>query len=107
MTPSDAHATLTLHQQIDSLPAHIASAGRSCYANEGTDLEAHAIIDREAAAIRAKGEMADALAVWMRLADAAGRLREPPPTLLAAVLAGLAGSIRTQVFGAPVEQQES
>ena len=60
------------------------------------------MIDREAATIHAKGEAADALAVWMRLADGAGRLREPPPALVAAAaLAGLAGGIRTQGFEAP------
>ena len=99
MPPSDAHAMPTLRQQIDSLPLRIASVWRSRYANEGTDLEARAIIDREAAAIRAKGEMADALAVWMRLADAAGRQREPPPALMAAAaLAGLVAGVRTQGF---------
>ena len=98
--------TPTLRQQIDGLPLHITSVWRSRYANEGTDLEARAIIDREAAAIRAKGEMADALAVWMRLADAAGRLRESPSVLVAATLEGLADGVRTQGFGAPVEQQK-
>jgi len=102
MTPSDVPGTPTLRQQIDSLPAHIVRTWRSRYANEGTDLEARAIIDREAAAIRARGETTDALAVWMRLADAAGRLREPPLALVAAAaLAGLAGGIRTQGFEAP------
>ncbi len=102
LTPSDAQAPPTFRQQIDSLPAYIVTAWRSRYANEGTDLEARAIIDREAAAIRAKGETADALAVWMRLADAAGKTREPPPALVAAAaLAGLAGGIRTQGFEAP------
>jgi hypothetical protein len=108
LTPSDTQATPTLRQQIDSLPANILSVWRSRYANDGTDLEARAIIDREAATIRAKGEMADALAVWMRLADAAGRMREPPPALVAAAaLAGLAGGIRTQGFEAPIRQEES
>ncbi len=80
---------------------------RSRYANEGTDLEARAIIDREAAAIRARGETADALAVWMRLADTAGKTREPPPALVAAApLAGLAGGIRTQGFETPIEREE-
>ncbi len=107
MTPFDATGTPTLRQQIDSLPAYVAKTWRSRYANEGTDLEARAIIDREAAAIRARGETADALAVWMRLADTAGKTREPPPALVAAAaLAGLAGGIRTQGFGAPVEQDK-
>ena len=107
MSPSDAPATPTLRQQIDSLPAYIMSTWRSRYANEGADLEARAIINREAAAIRARGETADALAVWMRLADVAGQMRDTPPALLAAVaLAGLAGGIRTQGFEAPVERKE-
>ena len=102
MPPSDAQATPTLRQQIDSLPAYIVTAWRSRYANEGTALETRTIIDREAATIRAKGETADALAVWMRLADGAGRLRGPPPALVAAAaFAGLAGGIRTQGLEAP------
>jgi len=93
MTPSDTQATPTLRHQIDSLPAYILSVWRGRYANEGTDLEARAIIDREAATIRSSGATADALAVWMRLADAAGRMREPPPALVAAAaLAGLAAA---------------
>ncbi len=102
MTPPDASGAPTLRQQIDSLPAHIVRTWRGRYANEGTDLEARAIIDREATTIRASGATADALAVWMRLADAAGRMREPPPALAAAAaLAGLAGGIRTQGFEVP------
>jgi len=106
--PSDAHGTPTLRQQLGNLPPYILSVWRGRYAaGEGTDLEARAIIDREAAAVRAKGETPDALAVWMRLADAAGRMREPPPALVAAAaLAGLAGGIRTQRFEAPVEQEK-
>lgn len=65
-------------------------------------MEARAIIDSEAATIRATGKMADALAVWMRLADAAGRMRDVSPShLAAAALAGLAAGIRTQGFEAP------
>ncbi len=102
LTPPDAQATPTLREQIDSLPTHIVRTWRGRYANEGTDLEARAIIDREVAPIRASGATADALAVWMRLADAAGRMREPPPALAAAAaLAGLAGGIRTQGLEAP------
>ena len=79
MTPPDTQATPTLHQQIDSSPAHIVSTWRSRYANEGTGLDPRAIIDREAATIRSAGQMADALAIWMRLADAAGKMQEPRP----------------------------
>ncbi len=101
MTPSDTQATPTLRQQIDNLPPYVLSVWRSRYANAGTDLEARAIIDREAAAIRARGETADALAVWMRLADVAGRMRDVSPShLAAAALAGLAAGIRTQGFEA-------
>ena len=104
--PSDAPATSTLHQQIGNLPAYVLGAWRSRYAPEGTDLEARAIIDREATAIRAEGKTADAQAVWMRLADATGRLREPPPALAAAAaLVGLAVGIRTQGFEAPKEHE--
>lgn len=108
MTPSNVHETSTLRQQIDSLPAYIVRTWRSRYANEGTDLEARAIIGREATSIGTEGKEADALAVWMRLADAAGRMREPPPALVAAAaLAGLAAGIRTQGFEAPIRQEES
>ncbi len=105
MMPSDAQATPTLRQQIDSLPAYIVSAWRNRYANEGTDLEARSIIDRAANDIRNKGEMPDALAVWIRLADAAGRMRDVSPAhLAAAALAGLAAGVRTQgFFEAPSE----
>ena len=102
LTPSDAPGTPTLRQQIGSLPAYVLNSWRARYANEGTDLEARAIIDREAAAIRARGETPDAVAVWMRLANAAGQTRDAPPTLIAgAALAGLAAGIRTQGFEAP------
>ena len=105
LPPSDVAAMPTLRQKIDSLPAYIVGAWRSRYANEGTDLEARSIINREAASIRGEGKEADALAVWMRLADAAGRQREPPPALVAAAaLAGLAAGVRTQgFFGVPSE----
>ena len=84
MPPSAAPATPTLRQQIDSLPVHIASTWRSRYANEGTDLEARAIIGRESASIRAAGQEPDALVAWMRLADVARQKQEPPPALVAA-----------------------
>ena len=84
------------------------TAWRSRYANEGTNLEARAIIDREAAIIRAQGQTADALAVWIRFADGVGRLREPPPALVAAAaLAGLAGGIRTQGFAALIGDEST
>lgn len=108
MTPPDASGAPALRQQIDSLPAYIVRTWRSRYANEGTDLEARAIIGREATSIRTEGKEADALAVWMRLADAAGKMREPPPALVAAAaLAGLAAGIRTQGFEVPIRQEEN
>ena len=103
LSPPDTATPPTLRQQLDSLPAHIVSTWRSRYANDGTELEARAIIGREAVVVRATGQEADALAMWVRLADAAGRMREIPPALgAAAALAGLAAGIRTQgYFEAP------
>jgi hypothetical protein len=99
LSPPDTAATPTLRQQIDGLPAYIVRAWRSRYANEGADLEARSIIDRTANDIRTKWELADALAVWVRLADAAGRMRDVSPAHLgAAALAGLAAGVRTQGF---------
>ncbi len=91
--------TPTLRQQIDGLPAYIVSAWRGRYAPGGTELEARAILDREVAVVRATGQEPDAMAVWVRLADAAGRTREIPSALgAAAALAELAAGVRTQGF---------
>ena len=99
MPPSDTQATTTLRQQIDSLPAYVLSAWRGRYASEGIELEAHTILDREAAVVRATGQEPDVVTVWVRLADAAGRMRETPSALgAAAALAGLAAGVRTQGF---------
>lgn len=99
LSSPDTAATPALRQQIDGLPAHVVSTWRSRYASGGMELEARAMIGREAATIRGRGESADALAVWMRLADVAGQMRDTPPVLLAAAaLAGLAAGIRTQGF---------
>ena len=108
MPPSDRPGSPTLRQQIDGLSAYVVSTWRSRYANDGVNLEARAIIDREAAAVRAAGQKPDAVAVWVRLADAAGRMREPPPALVAAAaLTGQAAGIRTQGFEAPSETGSS
>ena len=102
LPPPNAAKASTFRQQIDSLPACIVSVWRSRHANEGTEMEACAIIDRKAAATRAEGEIADVQAIWMRQADVAGQTRNTPPALLAAAaLAGLAPGIRTQGFEAP------
>ena len=103
MPPSDTSGSPTLRQQLAAVPAYVLTAWRSRHAGEGVELEARAIVNREAAAVRATGQEADALAVWVRLADAAGRMREIPPALgAAATLAGLAAGIRTQgYFEAP------
>ena len=99
LSPSDTPATLTLRQQIGNLPAYVLSAWRGRYAPGGTELEARAILDRETAVVRATGQEPDAVAVWVRLADAAGRMREIPTALgAAAALAGLAAGVRTQGF---------
>ncbi len=99
LPPSDVTATPTFRQQISNLPPYVLTAWRSRHAGEGVELEARAIVDREAAAVRATGQEVDALAVWMRLADAAGRMREIPPALCsAATLAGFAAGIRTQGY---------
>ena len=107
MPRSDSPEPPTVRQQVAALPAHIISAWRSRYATDGVNLEARAIIDREAA-VRAAGQEPDAVTVWVRLADAAGRMREPPPALVAAAaLAGLAAGIRTQGFDAPSGAESS
>ena len=108
MPPPDSPGPSTIREQVAALPAHIISTWRSRYANNEVNLEAHAIIDREAAAVRAAGQEPDAVAVWVRLADAAGRMREPPPALVAAAaLVGLAAGIRTPGFEAPSEAGSS
>ena len=99
MPPSDIQATTTLRQQIDSLPAYVLSAWRGRYASEGMELEARAILDREAAVVCVTGQEPDAVTVWVRLADADGGMRETPPALgAAAALGGLAAGVRTQGF---------
>lgn len=94
---------VTLRQQVGSLPAHILAAWRSRYIPaDGVDLEARALVNQEAAAVRAQGKQPDALIVWMRLADLVVKVGSPSPELLAAAaLAGLAGGLRPQGFDMP------
>jgi len=93
----------TLRQQVGALPPYILTAWRSRYVTvDGVDLEARAMLNQEAAAMRAQGERPDALAVWMRLTDLVARVGSPSPELLAAAaLAGLAAGLRPQGYDAP------
>ena len=103
MSVPDSPEPATLRQQVGTLPLHILAAWRSRYVRvDGVDLEARAMLNQEASAIRAKGERPDALAVWMRLTDLIVRVGSPSPELLAAAaLAGLAAGLRPQGFDAP------
>ncbi len=93
----------TLRQQVGSLPPYILAAWRNRYVPvDGVDLEARALINQEAAVIRAQGSQPDALAVWVRLTDLLVKVGSPSPELLAAAaLAGLAGGLRPQGFDIP------
>ena len=95
---------LTLRQQVGSLPAYIIAAWRSRYIPaDGLDLEARALINQEAAAIRAQGSQPDALAVWIRLTDLVAKVGSPSTELIAAAaLAGLAAGLRPQGFDVSV-----
>ena len=99
----DTSEAVTLRQQVGSLPAHIVATWRSRYVPvDGIDLEARAILNQEAAAIRAQGTQPDALTIWIRLTDQVARIGSPSPELLAAAaLAGLAAGVRTQGFNKP------
>lgn len=71
----DASEPVTLRQQVGSLSAHIVATWRSRYVPvDGIDLEARAILNQEAAAVRAQGTQPDALTVWMRLTDQVARI---------------------------------
>ncbi len=103
MTVPDSPQPATLRQQVGTLPPYIMAAWRSRYVPvDGVDLEARAMLNQEAAAIRAQGERPDALTVWIRLTDLVARVGSPSPELLAAAaLAGLAAGLRPQGFDAP------
>lgn len=99
----DKPEPVTLRQQVAALPLHVLAAWRSRYGViDGVDLEARAMLDKEAAAVRAGGVQPDALTVWMRLTDKVVRVGSPSPELIAAAtLAGLAAGLRPQGFDAP------
>jgi len=103
MSVPDDPKPATLRQQVADLPPYILTAWRSRFVPvDGVDLEARAMLNKEAGAIRAEGNPPDALMVWMRLCDTVVRVGSPSPELLAAAaLAGLAAGIRTAGFHAP------
>jgi len=103
MTVPDSPQPATLRQQVGTLPPYILAAWRTRFVPvDGVDLEARAMLNQEAAAIRAQGERPDALTVWIRLTDLVARVGSPSPELLAAAaLAGLAAGLRPQGFDAP------
>ncbi len=98
---------ITLRQQVNALPAYVLAAWRSRYVPvDGVDLEARAMLNQEAATVRANGVQPDALAVWMRLADQVVRVGSPSPELIAAAaLAGLAAGVRPQGFNMPAAKK--
>ncbi len=103
MNIPDGPGPVALRHQIGDIPAYVLTAWRSRYvAVDGIDLEARAILNQEAAAVRAGGDPPDALTVWVRLCDTVVRVGSASPELLAATaLAGLAAGVRTQGFHAP------
>ena len=103
MSVGDNSKPVTLRQQVADLPPYILAAWRSRFVPvDGVDLEARAMLNKEAAAIRADGNPPDALTVWIRLCDTVVRVGSPSPELLAAAaLAGLAAGIRTAGFHEP------
>ena len=102
MSVPDSPEPTTLRQQVGTLPPYILAAWRSRYVPvDGVDLEARAMLNQEASAIRARGERPDALAVWIRLTDLIVQVGSPSPELIAAAaLAGLAAGLRPQGFDA-------
>ena len=78
------------------------AAWRSRYVPvDSVDLEARAMLNKEAAAIRAEGNQPNALTVWVRLCDMVVRVGSPSSELIAATtLAGLAAGVRPQGFNA-------
>ena len=101
--PSHSQPPLTLRHQVAELPDYVLAAWRTRYLiEEGMDLKARAILNQEAAAVRAEGIEPDAKTVWLRLADRVVRQGDAQPELLAAtVLAGLATGLRPQGFDKP------
>jgi len=61
---------VTLRQQVAPLPVYVLKVWRTRYAaTDGLDLQARAMLNQEAAAVRAGGVQPDALTLWIRLAD--------------------------------------
>lgn len=94
---------VTLRQQVVSLPAYVMAAWHTRYAiAEGVDLQARAVINQEAAAMRADGHPPDARTIWLRLVEQVVLQRDAPPELVAAAaLVGLAAGLRPQGFEPP------
>ncbi len=98
MSPALTPASLRL--ELAAIPEPVMTAWRSRYASEGgIELSAFALVDKAAAALRSRGEQADAHALWVRMADQCGQADRPSPELSAATaLVGLATGLRTQGF---------
>lgn len=109
MSDPDNAEAVTLRQQIGTLPAYVLAAWRIRYVPvDGLDLEARAILNQEATAVRGAGNVSDALTVWMRLCDLVVRVGAPSPELLAATaLAGLAAGLRPQGFSMPDKAKQT
>ena len=103
MSVADDSKPITLRQQVADLPPYILAAWRSRFVPvDGVDLKARAVLNKEAAAIRADGNPPEVLTVWIRLCDTVVRVGSSSPELLAAAaLAGLAPGIRTAGFHEP------
>jgi len=98
--PSLSDQPASFRLQIASIPEPVLSAWRSRYAaGGGIELNALALVDEAAAALRRRGEQADARSLWVRLADQCGQTDRPSPEMMAAAaLVGLATGLRTQGF---------
>lgn len=103
MNDAGRHDAVSLRQQVVGLPAYVVAAWRDRYAAaEGVERQARAIINGEAATLRAAGHTPDARTIWLRLVDDVVRQRDPPAELIAAAaLAGLAAGVRPQGFDPP------
>lgn len=103
MSSANQPDAITLRQQVAGLPAYVMAAWRTRYAiADGVDLQARAVINQEAAAVRAEGHPPDARTIWLRLVEQAEQRREAPPELVAAAaLVGLAAGLRPQEFEPP------
>ncbi len=95
---SDAPPSLRL--QLAAIPAPVLAAWRSRYAaGDSIELNAFALVDKAAAAMRSRGEQTDAHALWTRMANQCGQMNGPSLELVAATaLVGLATGLRPQGF---------